>query len=72
MTEVTRALVIRLATAPALLAVINNSHSRIKQATDLRFIAFIRAGICNFNNRALLYLIGTKDAKLNTNNWFYL
>ena len=68
MTEMSRTLVIRLSTAPALLSIINYSHTRIKESSDLWLVSFVSTSICNLYNRTLFNLIRTEYTKLNTNN----
>jgi len=66
--EVTGAVVIRLATAAAGLAIVQNTHARIEQAPDAGLIAIVGPGIRDLDDRALLDLIGTEDTELNANN----
>lgn len=66
--KVTRARVIRLTTAAASLSVVQNTHTRIKEAADTGLIAIVGASIRNLNHRATLNLVGAEDAELNTYN----
>jgi lipoprotein signal peptidase len=68
MAEVTRAVVIALATAAARFSIIENTHTRIKETIDSRLGTIIGSAICNFNDRTLLNFIRTKDPKLNPYN----
>lgn len=70
MPKMSRALVIRLTTAPALLPIINYTHSRIEEPTNLWLVALIGSRISDLHHRTLFNLIGTEYAKLNANNWF--
>ncbi len=59
------ALVIRLTTAAALLAVVQNTHAGVKETADLRLRAIIGAGVGNFHNRTALNLLWAEHANLN-------
>ena len=65
---VTGAVVVRLATAAAGLAIVENTHTGIEQAPDTGLISIVGSGIRDLNDRALLDLVGTEDAKLNAND----
>jgi len=68
MTKMARAVVIRLTTRATLLSVIQDTHSRVKEATNLGFVALIRSIGCNFYDRATLNLIGAENAELDPKN----
>jgi hypothetical protein len=69
-TKVSRTLVIRLTATSALLSVINDSHSWVKEATYLRLVTLVCSSIRDLYHRALFNLIGTEYTQLNANNWF--
>ena len=59
-----RTTVIRLATGPANLAILENAHAGVKEAPRLGFIS-LKSGLgCNFDDRPLLNLFWRKDAEL--------
>jgi hypothetical protein len=66
------ALVIRLAAAATLLAIIKNTHARVKEAADLRLIALVCAAVRNFYDRTAFNFIRTEYTNLNANYWFNL
>jgi lipoprotein signal peptidase len=66
------ALVICLSAAAALLAIVKNTHARVKEATDLRLVALIGSAVRNFYDRTALNFIRTEYTNLNTNYWFNL
>jgi hypothetical protein len=49
MTKVARAVMVRLTTAAARLAIVENTHARIKEAADTGLVAVIGACICDFD-----------------------
>jgi hypothetical protein len=63
-----RAVVIRLTARAALLSVLQDPHSWIKETTNLGLIALIRGIGCNFYDRATLNLIGAENAELDPKN----
>jgi hypothetical protein len=69
MAEVTGALMVCLTTAAASLSIVQNTHSRIKEATNSGLIAIICSCICNFNYGTSFNLIRTEDSKLNSDDW---
>ena len=70
MTEVAGASVIGLATGTACLSIIKYTHARIKETTDLWFIALIRVLCCDFYDGTSLNLFGAKDSKLDSHDRF--
>jgi len=68
--KVTWARMIRLPTTTTGLSIIENTHSGVKQASNTGLIAIVCTCVCNFHYGTAFNLIGTKDPKLNTNNWF--
>jgi hypothetical protein len=69
MAEMARAGMIRLATTTTGLSVVQNAHSRVKQAANTGFIAVVRSCVCHFHDGAPLNLFRTENSELNTNNW---
>jgi len=72
MAEVAGAFVICLSAAAALLAIIKDTHARVKEAADFRLIALIGSAVRNFYDRTALNFIRTEYTNLNTNYWFNL
>jgi hypothetical protein len=68
-TKVTRAVIIRLSTRTALLTILENTHSRVEETSNLGLITFICVIGCNFYNRSPLNLIWRENAKLDTHDW---
>jgi len=56
--EMARTAVIRLATGPTNLAILENAHAGIKEAPTLGLISFKGGLGCNFDDRPLLNLFG--------------
>jgi hypothetical protein len=58
-----------LPTAAAGLAIVQDAHTRIKEAANARLVAIVGPRVCDFNNGALLNLIRAEDPELDTNHW---
>jgi hypothetical protein len=68
MPKMSRAAVIRLPTTAARLAIVQNTHARIKQATNTGLTPIIRPGVCHLYHRALLDFLWPKDAELDSHH----
>jgi hypothetical protein len=71
-TKMAGALVICLAATATLLAIIKNTHTRVKEATDLWLIALVCAAVRNFYDRTAFNFIRTEYTNLNANYWLNL
>ena len=60
------ALVICLSAAAALLAVIKNTHARVKQPPNLWLIPLVSPRVCHLYDGAALNLVWTKHTNLNS------
>jgi hypothetical protein len=67
--KVTRAAMIRLATATASFAIVENAHAGIKETANAGLVAVIRSGISNFHYRTFLDLIRPENPELDTDHW---
>jgi hypothetical protein len=72
MTKVTGASVIGLAAGTTCLAIVQNTHTGIKESTNLRFISFICILRGDFYDGTSLNLLRTENSELNPNNRFNL
>jgi hypothetical protein len=68
-TEMTRATVIRLTTAAACLAVVEHTHTGVKETANAGLIPVIGSGVRNLYDGALLNLIWTENPELDTDHW---
>jgi hypothetical protein len=66
--EMTRATVIRLATAAARLAIVEHTHTGVKETANARLISIIGSGVRNLYDGALLNLIWTENPELDTDH----
>jgi len=69
MPEMAGAVMICLTTTPTGLTIIQNTHTRIKEAPNARLSSIIRSRIGNLYHGPLLNLFRAKDAKLDANYW---
>ena len=60
--------VIRLATTAAGFSVVQDTHARVKQATNARLVSVICSCICNLYDGSALDLIGAENPELNSYN----
>jgi hypothetical protein len=70
MSEMAGAVMIGLAAGTADFSIVQDTHTRIKETSDLGFVSFIRGVRGNFYHRAPLDLLRRKDAELNTHDRF--
>jgi hypothetical protein len=68
MAEMSRTRMIRLATGPAGLPIVKNTHTGIKETPNARLISIIGPRICNFHHRTTLNLFWAENAKLDSND----
>ena len=68
MTEVTGATVIRLATRTTYFTIVQHTHTRVKEATDLRLIALMRDVGRDLHHRAPFNLLRREDTELNADD----
>jgi hypothetical protein len=63
--KMTGTVMVCLATASARLAIVEDTHSGVKEATNTGLAPIVRPRVCNLYDRPLLNLFRSKDAKLN-------
>ena len=66
--KMTRAAVIRLATAAACLAVVENAHARIKESSNPRLVSVVGAAVGDLDDRAPLDLFRAENPELDTHH----
>jgi hypothetical protein len=66
----TRAIIVGLAAGTALLAILQDTHARIKETTNLGLISLIGIIGSDFNYRPFLNLIGRENTELDTQDRF--
>ena len=70
MTKVTRAVIVGLAARTALLSILQDAHTGVKETTNLGLITLIGIVGSNFNHRTFLNLVRAENTELDAQNGF--